>query len=85
MPLNNVLPLLAVQSRYAQHTARRTFLAARESFRNCRVELQKPDFGKLIVIPEFLPDYNEIDFCGLRQIYVDQFVSSNFLSCAGLI
>jgi len=47
--------------------------------------LQKPDFGYLLVLSEFLPHYDEIDFCGPRRVYVDQFGPSGFLSCAGLV
>jgi len=40
----------------------------------------EPEF----VVSEFLPHYNEIDFCGPRLIFVDEFGPSRFLSCAGL-
>ena len=57
-------------------------------FRPARTQLQKmlqkPNFGLLLVLSEFLPHYDEIDFCGPRRVYVDQFGPSSFLSCAGL-
>ena len=41
----------------------------------------------ITVIPAFFSRllYNEIDFFGLRKIYIDQFGPSNFLSCADLV
>ena len=50
--------------------------------------LQKPDFDRnQNVVPEFFQTTVQriIDFSGPRQIYVDQFCPSNFLSCAGLM
>jgi len=38
----------------------------------------------IIVISEFLSNYNQIDFCDPQLIYVDQFGPSSFLSYAGL-
>jgi len=59
------------------------FLVARESFFNCR-KCCKPDFGycRHRIFTRLL--HNEIDFCGPRKIFFDQFGPSSFLSCAGL-
>jgi len=77
--------------RPAQHTAgasfscdpRELFLRPARTFSIAKT-LLKPDVGSLNFVPDLLSNYNEIDFCGPRQIYVYQPGPSSFLSCAGL-
>jgi len=63
------------------------FLVTGESFLNCRKCCKSPASSMITVIPAFFSRllYNEIDFFGLRKIYIDQFGPSNFLSCADLV
>ena len=40
---------------------------------------------RTIVVPEFLSSYNEVEFCGPRQISVNRFSRSSFLCCASVL
>jgi len=62
--LEKELKRYTLLSKSAQHTARgplAAFFAAREFFQLQKM-LQNSDFKQLIVVPEFLPNCNEIDF-----------------------
>jgi len=42
--------------------------------------LRTPDFGKLIVLSEFLPYYKEMDFTARGEFMLINLVALNFLS-----